>query len=144
MCVCGTRASPCCGLSRCRAQALDAQAQQPWLTGLAALWHVGSSRTWAQTHVPCISRQILNHCATREAPLFFFWYAGLSLLWPLPLRSTGCGRAGSAAMAHGPSCSAACGIFPDRVTNPCHLHQQADSQPLRHQGSPGSEILTNF
>ena len=32
---------------------------------------------------------------------FFFWYAGLSLLWPLPLRSTGSGRAGSAAMAHG-------------------------------------------
>uniref|UniRef100_A0A8C9CAV6 Uncharacterized protein n=1 Tax=Phocoena sinus TaxID=42100 RepID=A0A8C9CAV6_PHOSS len=32
---------------------------------------------------------------------FFLRYAGLSLLWPLPLRSTGSGRAGSAAMAHG-------------------------------------------
>ncbi|XP_073650303.1 polycomb group RING finger protein 5 isoform X1 [Tursiops truncatus] len=42
-------------------------------------------------------------------------YAGLSLLWPLPLRSTGSGRAGSAAMAHGPSRSAACGIFPNRT-----------------------------
>ncbi|XP_060140367.1 RNA polymerase II subunit A C-terminal domain phosphatase SSU72 isoform X3 [Globicephala melas] len=40
-------------------------------------------------------------------------------------------------MAHGPSRSAACGIFPDRGTNLCSLHRQADSQPLRHQGSPG-------
>ena len=35
---------------------------------LVALQHVGSSRTRAQTHVPCIGRQILNHCATREVP----------------------------------------------------------------------------
>ena len=27
-----------------------------------------SSPTRAQTRVPCIGRQILNHCATREAP----------------------------------------------------------------------------
>ena len=39
-------------------------------------------------------------------------------------------------MAHGLSCSAACGIFPDQGSNPCSLHWQADSQPLRHQGSP--------
>ena len=66
----------------------------------------------------------------------FLWYAGLSLLWPLPLRSTGSGRAGSAVMAHGPSRSVARGIFPDRDTNLCPLHLQADSQPLHHQGSP--------
>ncbi|XP_032507427.1 protein tyrosine phosphatase type IVA 1 isoform X1 [Phocoena sinus] len=29
---CGTRASHCCGLSRCGAQAPDLQAQRPWLT----------------------------------------------------------------------------------------------------------------
>ncbi|XP_073660793.1 capZ-interacting protein isoform X5 [Tursiops truncatus] len=63
-------------------------------------------------------------------------HAGLSLLWPLPLRSTGSRHAGPAAMAHGPSRSAACGVFPDRGTNLCRLHRQADSQPLRHQGSP--------
>ena len=62
--------------------------------------------------------------------------AGLSLSWPLFLRSTGSRRAGSVAVAHGPSCSAACGILPDQGSNPCPLHQQADSQPLRHQGSP--------
>ena len=66
----------------------------------------------------------------------FFRYAGLSLLWPLPLWSTGSGRTGSAAMAHGPSHSAPCGIFPDRGMNLRPLHRQADSQPLRHQGSP--------
>ena len=62
--------------------------------------------------------------------------AGLSLSWPLLLRSTGSRRAGSATVAHGPSCSAARGIFPDQGSNPCPLHWQADSQPLRHQGSP--------
>ena len=62
--------------------------------------------------------------------------AGLSLSWPLLLRSTGSRRAGSVVVAHGPSCSAACGIFPDQGSNPSPLHWQADSQPLRHQGSP--------
>ena len=67
---------------------------------------------------------------------FFLRYAGLSMLWPLLLQSTGSGRAGPAALAHGPSSSVACGILPDRDTNPRPLHRQADSQPLRHQGSP--------
>ena len=62
--------------------------------------------------------------------------AGLSLSRPLPLWSTGSRRAGSVVVAHGPSCSAACGILPDQGSNPCPLHWQADSQPLRHQGSP--------
>ena len=35
--------------------------------GLVAPRHVGSSQTRARTRVPCIGRQILNHCATREA-----------------------------------------------------------------------------
>ena len=54
----------------------------------------------------------------------------------LSLPSTGSRRAGSVIVPHGPSCSAACGIFPDQGPNPCPLHWQADSQPLRHQGSP--------
>ena len=61
---------------------------------------------------------------------------GLSLSRPLLLRSIGSRRAGSVIVAHGPSCSAACGIFPDQGSNPCPLHWQADSRPLRHQGSP--------
>ena len=67
--------------------------------------------------------------------------AGLSLSRPLPLRGTGSRRAGSAIVAQGLSCSAACGIFPDQGSNSCPLHWQADSQPLRHQGSPGCSIL---
>ena len=79
--------------------------------------------------------------------------AVLSLLWPLLLQSTSSRRAGSVVVAHGPSCSAACGIFPDQGANPCPLHWQADSQPLRHQGSPiqfidgaveFSYVLTDF
>ena len=62
--------------------------------------------------------------------------AGLLLSRPLLFRSTGSRRSGSAVVAHGPSCSAACGILPDQGSNPCPLHWQADSQPLRHQGSP--------
>ena len=62
--------------------------------------------------------------------------AGLSLSRPLPLRNTGSRRAGSVIVAHGLSCSAACGIFPDQGSNPCALHWQADFQPLCHEGSP--------
>ena len=67
--------------------------------------------------------------------------AGLSLSRPPLLRSTGSKRAGSVLVAHGRSRSAACGIFPDQGSNPCPLHWQADSQPLRHQGSPRSSLL---
>ena len=130
--------------------------------------HVGSSQTRARAHVPCIGRWILNHCATREALFSFFFFkdvfwlylfiyfwlcwvfvsvrglplaaasGGHSLSWPL-LRSTGSRRSGSVVVAHGPSCSAACGILPDQGSNPCPLHWQADSQPLHHQGS--SKVL---
>ena len=42
---------------------------------------------------------------------------GLQQLW----------HAGSVVVAHGLSCSAACGVFPDQGSNPCSLHWQADS-----------------
>ena len=66
----------------------------------------------------------------------------IAVCGPLLLRSTGSRRPGSVAVAHGPSCSVACGIFPDQGSNPCPLHWQADSQPLRHQGSPSVNFLT--
>ena len=65
--------------------------------------------------------------------------AGLSC-W----RSTGSRRADSVVVAHGPSCSAACGIFPDQGSSPCPLHWQADPQPLRHQGSPAKLLFSFF
>ena len=72
---------------------------------------------------------------------------GFSSRWLLLLRSTGsrhmgfssCGTrasvvvarglqsAGSVVVAHGLSCSAACGIFLDQGLNPCPLHWQEDS-----------------
>ena len=67
--------------------------------------------------------------------------AGLSLSRPLLLRSTGSRCAGLVIVAHGPSCSVACGIFPDQGSNPCPLNWQADSQPLCHQGSPVYNFL---
>ena len=70
--------------------------------------------------------------------------AGPSPSRPLLLRSTGCRRTGSVIAAHGPSRSAARGILPDQGLNPCPLHWQADSQPLRHQGSPCSWFLTSI
>ena len=70
------------GLSCCGAQAPDAQAQQLWLTGLVAPRHVGSSQTRVRTRVPRIGRQILNHCATREAQHVSFWIMVFSAYMP--------------------------------------------------------------
>ena len=74
------------------------------------------------------------------------WCAGVSLRWLLLLQSMGsrhagfssCGAVsvvvacglqstGSVVVAHGFSCSAACGILPDQGLNPCPLHWQVDS-----------------
>ena len=55
------------------------------------------------------------------------WCTGFTLPWLLLLWSTGSTHAGSVVVAHGLSCSAACGIFPDQGSNPCPLHWQADS-----------------
>ena len=43
---------------------------------------------------------------------------------------------GLGVVAHGLSCSEACGVFPNQGMNSCFLHWQADSLPLSHQGSP--------
>ena len=61
------RGPPTTAASRCRAQAPDAQAQQPWPTGRVAPRHAGSSQTRARTRVPRTGGQTLHHCATREA-----------------------------------------------------------------------------
>jgi len=41
----------------------------------------------------------------------------------------------SVVVAHGLSCSAACGILPGQRLNPCLHRWQVDSLPLSHQGS---------
>ena len=67
--------------------------------------------------------------------------AGLSLSRPLLLWSTGSRRAGSVAVAHGPSCSAACGIFPDQGSNPCPLHQAGRFSTTAPPGKPPGSNL---
>ena len=75
----------------------------------------------------------------KQGPLFIAVRGPLTVA--ASLRSTSSRRAGSVIVAHGPSCSVACGIFPDQGSNPCPLHWQADSQPLRRQGSPKIDTL---
>ena len=77
---------------------------------------------------------LFSSCGKR-GPLFIAVRGPLTIAGSL-VGSIGSRRAGSVVVAHGPSCSAACGIFPDQGLNPCPLHWQADSQPLHHQGSP--------
>ena len=64
-----------------------------WLTGLVAPRHVGSSQTRARTRVFCIGRRILNHCATREAPLSLLRGASIEvILYVIPLYAGHVGR----------------------------------------------------
>ena len=82
---CSTRASHCGGFScfggrdldmwasvvaALHASTLDSRvwAQQLWCTALVAPRAVESSRTRDRTHVPCLGRQILIPCTTREVP----------------------------------------------------------------------------
>ena len=63
--------------------------------------------------------------------LLFVGVQGLLLFW-----GTGSRHAvivGSVIVAHGLSCSTACGIILDQELNPCPLHWQADSYPLCHK-----------
>ena len=71
--------------------------------------------------------------------------AGLSLSRPHLLQSTGSRRAGSVVVAHGPSCSAARGIFPDQGLNPCPLHWQATGLENKYTYEdiwPANRVLT--
>ena len=45
---------------------------------LSGIWNP-NSLTRDQTHVPCVARQILNHWAAREAPIFQLLQASLIL-----------------------------------------------------------------
>ena len=73
---CGVQASHCAGFSCCGALA-------PGHTGLVAPWHVGSSWTGDQTHVPCISRWILNHWTTGEVLIHVFIHGSVHTSIPI-------------------------------------------------------------
>ena len=74
--------------------------------GLVAPRYVGSSQTRARTRVLCIGRQILNHCATREALcVFFVFFFLINLFIYLFLAVLGlrfCARAFSSCGERGP------------------------------------------
>ena len=59
-----------------------------------------------------------------------------SLLW-----RSGSGARASVVLAHGLSCAAARGIFPDQGSNPSPLRQQADSSPLSFRAAPNILLL---
>ena len=88
---------------------------------------------------PCFCERAFSSCGKR-GPLLTAVRGPLTIAASLVARSTGSRRAGSVIVAHGPICSAACGIFPDQGSNLCPLHRQADSRPLHHQGSPISGV----
>ena len=44
---------------------------------------------------------------------------------------------------HTGCCSATCGAFPDKGSNPCLLHPEAYSSPLSHQRSPELSLVAS-
>ncbi|XP_073659645.1 UPF0449 protein C19orf25 homolog isoform X4 [Tursiops truncatus] len=96
--------------------------------GLSLLWplllritgsgHTGSA---AMAHGPSLSAILFPFrlLQTIDWSSLCYTFASLSLLWPLPLQRTDSEHTGSAATAHGPNRSVACGIFPEWGTNPC-------------------------
>ena len=72
---CGVQASHCGGFSCCRAQALGTRASVVVAHGLSCSAVCGIFPDQGSNRAPCIGRQILNHCATREVPTL-----GLSIL----------------------------------------------------------------
>ena len=53
----------------------------------------------------------------------------------------GCSAWAQQLWCSGPSRSSACGLFPDRGSNPCSLHWQADSSPPVPPGKPCCSLL---
>ena len=68
----------------------------------------------------CFCARAFSSCS-KWGPLFIAVHGPLIIAASL-VGSTGSRRAGSVIVAHRPSCSVACGIFPDQGSNPCPLH----------------------
>ena len=56
-------------------------AQQLWFMGFSCPRHVKSSQIRDWTHVPCIGRQILIHCTTREVLFISFFFFNFIYKW---------------------------------------------------------------
>ena len=93
---------------------------------------------YARAFSSCGQRGATPHCGVRASHCGGFSCCGAQALgtWASVVVACRLQSTGSVVVAHRLSCSTACGIFLEQGSNPCHLHWQADSQPLRHQGSP--------
>ena len=123
LCCCAQAFSSCSewGYSLLRCMGFSLQ----WLL---LLWSMGSRHAGFSS---CGTQaQQLQRAGSRACRLQQLWHFGSAVV------ARGLQSTGSVVVGHGLSCSAACGIFPDQGSNPCPLHWQVDSQPLRHQGSP--------
>ena len=67
------------------------------------------------------------------------WDMQVSVVVTAGLKSTG-----SIPVAHGLSCSLACGIFLDQGLNLCLLRWQGDPSPMNHLGHPKTFALREF
>ena len=96
----------------------------------------------------CSKRELLSSCSVQASLLlhctdFSLWWL---LLWSIGSRVLGLQwlqlkgsvvavhslwSTGSIVVAHGLSCSAACGVLPDQGSIPCPLDRQVDSSPVR-------------
>ena len=117
-----------------------------WLTGLVAPRHVGSSRSRARTHVPCIGRQILF--------FFFFKLLGLFIyLFMVVLGLRFCARAFPSHGERGPLLIAARGP-PTIAASPAAEHRLQTRRlsklwltglvAPRHAGSSQTRARTRF
>ena len=79
----------------------------------------------------------------KRGPRFITVHGPLTIVASL-IGSTGSRRKGSVVVAHGPSCSAACGIFPDQGSNPCSLALAGRFSTTAPPGKPSRSFIFNF
>ena len=102
----------------------------------------------------CVHCCMKTFSSCSEQGLLFLVMCGVSLPWHLCCRETGslaparaeyrlsgCLAQAPAVVAHGLSCSMACGTLLDQGSNLWPLHWQVDFYPVYHQGRPGFVCL---
>ena len=103
----------------------------------------GAGSSWLhRLFSSCGEWELFSSCGSRASHSggFSRCRARLQDTWSPIAAVPGLQSTGSAVVAHRINCSAACGIFPDRGSNPCLLHRQADSLQPNHQGSPFTNL----
>ena len=88
----------------------------------------------------CGERVLRSSCDAQASYCSGFSYWGARALELKDFSNCSLQSTGLVIVAHGPSCSEACGIFPDQESNTCLLHWQADSLPGK---PPGTWVLIN-